>query len=175
MMRPGRTGLLLATVLSAFALTACGSATVENDPGTDTSVAPLERAPQSTSENNEDDREEEGGDRDSQSAAQPQPQDQRAQEVSEVPSPEPERSEEDTDFLDGVAEGGIDIEGVEDQLIGAASTVCRPADQGEGEGAAVAEVTVGAVAGQLQEQGRTELDQEDAAALIENEARAAYC
>ncbi|AGF73617.1 DUF732 domain-containing protein [Corynebacterium halotolerans] len=168
-MRPGRHGLLLATALSAFALTACGGATVENDPGTDTSVAPLERAPQSTPAES-DDESDDGGERPPAAPpASPQPQDQGAQEVSEVPTPQPERSGEDTAFLGGLSDGGIDVNGVEDQLIGAASTVCRAEESGIGE------VTVTAVAGQLVEQQRTELTAEDAVALIENEARAAYC
>ena len=64
---------------------------------------------------------------------------------------------------------GVDVDGVEDQLIGAASTVCRS------ENSDIGQVTVTAVAGQLVEQQRTELNAEDAVALIENEARAAYC
>lgn len=174
-MRAGRTGLLLATLLSAGVLTACGSATVENDPGADASVAPLERAPRATTEQPED------GDADAPAApAQPQPRDQRAQEVSEVPDPAPERSEEDSAFLTAVAEGGVDVAGVEDQLIGAALTVCRSeggdsSDIAEQQERDAGTVTVGAVAGQLLEQGRTELEQEETVALIENEARAAYC
>lgn len=172
-MRPGKYGLALATVLSALALTACGGATVENDPGTDTSVAPLERAPQSTPADSdaESDGESDAGDGAPPAAppASPQPQDQGAQEVSEVPNPQPERSEEDTTFLGGLSDGGIDVAGVEDQLIGAASTVCRAEDSDIGQ------VTVTAVAGQLVEQQRTDLNPEAAVSLIENEARAAYC
>ena len=61
----------------------------------------------------------------------------------------------DQDFLAAVAEKGVDIDGVEDQLVGAAQASC----QGDA-------VTVPAVAGQLIEQGRTELSHEDVVQLI---------
>ena len=62
---------------------------------------------------------------------------------------------------DAVKKGGVNTEGVEDQLVGAAQAAC----QGDG-------VTVPAVAGQLIEQGRSELSHEQLIQLITERGRA---
>lgn len=169
MRTPARTGLLIAALAGALTLTACGEATVENDPATATSVAPLERAPKSASSEEGTATEETAGRPPAGRPAEPQPQDQGAREIDEIPEQETPRSPEDVAFLGALVDEDIDIEGVEDQLIGTASTVCVGSEN------VLTEATPPAVAGQLVEQGRTDLPVAEVAALIESAAKNAYC
>ncbi|AKK09881.1 hypothetical protein [Corynebacterium testudinoris] len=158
-----RFGLAITALATAGVLAACGGATVDEDSTTATSVAPLERAPQSTTASES-----------SSATARPtpteaQPQDQGAREVEEVPEQSVPRTKEDLDYLEDLGGSGIDVKGVESQMIGTAVTVCRPEDSG------IDAVTVPAVAGQLVEQGRSDKSPEEIATLIENAARKAYC
>lgn len=163
---PAKTGLLVAVLTGALTLSACGEATVENDP-TATSVAPLERAPrESTSETTT---ESERPTPPRQRPADPQPQDQGAREVDEIPAQEVPRSPEDVTFLGDLTDEDVDVEGVEDQLIGTAATVCGGGDND------LTTATLPAVAGQLVEQGRSDLPVDEVATLIESAARNAYC
>ena len=157
-----------AVLLAAGALLAgCGSATVDESEATETSVAPLERSASassaaasgassetstSTSENSSAGSSSRGtGD---------EPEDRGAREVSEIPAPAPDEGP-NQDFLAAVSQGGVNTDGVEDQLIGAAQASC----QGDA-------VTVPAVAGQLIEQGRSELSHEQLIQLITERGRA---
>ena len=157
-----------AVLLAAGALLAgCGSATVDESEATETSVAPLERSASassaaasgassetstSTSENSSAGSSSRGtGD---------EPEDRGAREVSEIPAPAPDEGP-NQDFLAAVSQGGVNTDGVEDQLIGAAQASC----QGDA-------VTVPAVAGQLIEQGRSELSHEQLTQLIKEQGRA---
>jgi len=157
-----------AVLLAAGALLAgCGSATVDESEATETSVAPLERSASassaaasgassetstSTSENSSAGSSSRGtGD---------EPEDRGAREVSEIPAPAPDEGP-NQDFLAAVSQGGVNTDGVEDQLIGAAQASC----QGDA-------VTVPAVAGQLIEQGRSELSHEQLTQLITEQGRA---
>lgn len=165
----------MATVISALALTACGGdATVENDDVS--SVDPLTRSSESGGETTADTSAETAEPEETgepaatpgQSAppAEPQPEDGAAEEIEEIPEQTAERSPEEQALLSEVGEGGIDTAGVEDQIIGAAATVCDTEGQN---------VIVPAAAGQLVEQGKTELSPEEAASLIESAANSAYC
>ncbi|OFT58795.1 hypothetical protein [Corynebacterium sp. HMSC05E07] len=161
---PGAAAVLLA---AGALLAGCGSATVDESEATETSVAPLERsassssakasgessgASTSTSENSSAGSSSQGtGD---------EPEDRGAREVSEIPAPAPEEGP-NQDFLGAVSQGGVNTDGVEDQLIGAAQAAC----QGD-------TVTVPAVAGQLIEQGRSELSHEQLTQLITEQGRA---
>jgi hypothetical protein len=169
MRTPARTGLLTAALTGALTLTACGGATVENDPTTATSVAPLERAPRTDASETTSEAGETTGRPTAGRPVEPQPQDQGAREVDEVPEQQTPRSAEDVTFLGDLTDEGIDIEGVEDQLIGTASTVCGGGDDD------LTTATLPAVAGQLVEQGRTDLPVEEVAALVEAAATNAYC
>ena len=71
----------------------------------------------------------------------------------------------DADYLAALTQSGINTEGVEDQLLGVGQNSCEGQDS----------VTIGAVAGQLIEQGRTQLPHEQVVALITNTAMASYC
>ena len=68
-----------------------------------------------------------------------------------------------------IADEGIDVEGVESQLIGTAAIVCNDDDSEFGR------APVPAVAGQLVSQGRTDKSVEDVTAIIEAAAKNAYC
>lgn len=169
MRTPARTGLLIAALGGALTLTACGGATVENDPTTATSVAPLDRAPRNGDSEAESGSGEAVDRPPAGRPAEPQPQDQGAREIDEIPEQQIPRSAEDVAFLGELTDEGIDVDGVEDQLIGTASTVC-----GNGENV-LTEATPPAVAGQLVEQGRTDLPVGEVTALIESAAQNAYC
>lgn len=169
MRTPARTGLIIAALTGTLTLTACGGATVENDPTTATSVAPLERAPKGDASEESPEDAETAGRPPAGRPAEPQPQDQGAREIDEIPEQETPRSPEDVTFLGDLTDEGIDVEGVEDQLIGTASTVCG------NDGNVLTEATPPAVAGQLVEQGRTDLPVGEVAALIESAAENAYC
>lgn len=152
---------------ASLSVAACGSATVDNnavDPSA--TVAPLERgvaatsdasAPASSSVRRSAQRPA------SSTSAEPQPEDRSAQEVEQAPMPQV--SGNDADFLSRLRAGGIAADGIEDQLIGAGQAACNPDDG----------VTVGAVAGQLLEQGRTNLSVEEVTALIDAQAHSTIC
>ena len=152
---------VLITLGFALSLVACGSSTVTDNGGEQTTVAPLNRATQSasTSASTTSDKAK------SQQSEEPSVKDQAAEEVSEVPPAEIQLSQEDKKYLDGLAKGGIDIKGHESEMIGAAGVVCSnefPA-------------AVNAVAGQLVEQQRTTLSVEEVSQLITDTAQKSYC
>lgn len=160
--------LTLASVAAAaLVLSACSSATVDNsadnaaDSAVPSSVAPLERNKDLDATTGESEPEEADS---SESAAEPQAQDQGAQEIEEIPDAPP-REEGEQELLGAIGEAGINVDGVEDQLITAARAACNQEDQ----------VTVQAIAGQLIEQGRTELAIGEVVTLIEDTARTGYC
>ncbi|OFP66834.1 hypothetical protein HMPREF2978_04175 [Corynebacterium sp. HMSC074C01] len=135
-------------------LSACGSATVDEGDATETSVAPLERSSAASGESSASKASESSASAPAERTSGEEPEDRGAREISEIPSPAPPQGP-DQDFLSAVAEKGVNVDGVEDQLVGAAQASC----QGDA-------VTVPAVAGQLIEQGRTELSHEDVVQLI---------
>ena len=74
------------------------------------------------------------------------------------------RPEEDEAFLEALREGGVNVEGNEEQLVGTARTICGGST-----------ITRDAVAGQLVEQQATQLEVEELAKLIETAARDNLC
>lgn len=141
---------------SALALSACGGSTVTSDDvASSTSVAPLEHSSSATTTSS----------RATSSSAQPQ--DEGAREISSIPSAQPQVDAATEGYLSEISDGGIDVAGVEDQLVGTAQAVC--ADD------PVSAATAGAVAGQLVEQGRTDLAADEVTRIIESSARDAYC
>ena len=165
-------------LMASLSLAACGSATVDSDSevSPDATVEPLERGDSSeedadsteessseaTSATSTSKRAEEDAEA-STSTSEPAPEDRGAQEVEQAPTPQV--SDSNAGYLDAVAGGGVDIAGVENQLVSAGNTACNPDD----------EVTVPAVAGQLIEQGRTDKSVEEVITLINEQAQAAYC
>ena len=140
----------LVVVGAALCLTlaGCGSATVDSEPSQETEVAPLEReseAPTSAEETSSKSQEDRG-----------------AREISEIPSAEVPES--DAKYLDKLKDAGVNVDGVEDQLLGAGKAAC---DENE--------VTISAVAGQLIEQQRTTMGFEELSQLIKDSARSGIC
>ena len=87
-----------------------------------------------------------------------------ASEVSDFPENTAKRPPEQEAYLEALREGGVKIEGNEDQLLATAGTLCG------GE-----TITRDAVAGQLIEQQRTSLDYEQLIKLIDDAAHANLC
>lgn len=149
----------------ALALTACGGSTVTSDDvdSSSTSVAPLDRG--SSSASSSPSSSSTSSSRAASSSAQPQ--DEGAREISSIPSAEPAVDPTQEKYISGLADDGINVEGIEAQLVGTAQTVCSDDP--------LASVTAGAVAGQLIEQGRTDRSVEEVTRAIETSARDNYC
>lgn len=175
-------GLALAGVLLAGGLVACGSATSSSDDADPAaaSSSSLARADKDASEQKSGDKSQDSKAGDSAKkdhngeAAKPAQggavvNDQPAAEVSEVPSFKDDYSDEDHAYLDDLKDKGIDPKGIEAQLIGTASEVCRAKDAGEES------FLVEPIAGQLVELGHTDLSLEDARTVITQAAQRAYC
>ena len=90
--------------------------------------------------------------------------DQPAREVTEVPQQASAFTPAEEAYLAGLRENGVNIDGVEDQLTATGATVCED-DL----------ITRDAVAGQLVEQRRTDMDAAGVATLIDDTARANLC
>lgn len=179
-MRAPQVAAACAALVLAGSLTACGgSATVDNKGGAEsTSIAPLERASTAPSSAAASDAASAtdsatastastaGSGAGGTAAVSPAVagHDEAGREISAIPVPAGP-AEQDAPYLEQVQASGINIDGVEDQLLGAASAACNSADT----------VTVNAVAGQLIEQGRTTLPIEQVAAILADNARATYC
>ncbi|OFP36426.1 DUF732 domain-containing protein [Corynebacterium sp. HMSC071B10] len=153
------TGLICLTTL-ACTLTACsGSTTVEGD-----DVTPAESVTSEASAAKDTEASTSEATRSSAPPANTGPRDQPAQEVSVAPEQSSGFSPEEEAYLQQLSERGLNIEGVEDQLTATGRTVC--ADD---------TVTRDAVAGQLVEQRRTDMDAATLGTLIADTARANLC
>ena len=175
-------GLALAGVLLAGGLVACGSATSSSDDADPAaaSSSSLARADKDASEQKSGDKSQDSKagysakkDHNGEAAKPAQGgaavNDQPAEEISEVPSFKDDYSDEDHAYLDDLKDKGIDPKGIEAQLIGTASEVCRAKDAGEES------FLVEPIAGQLVELGHTDLSLEDARTVITQAAQRAYC
>ena len=140
--------LVVAGAALCLGLAGCDSATVDSEPSQETEVAPLERESDVPSS--------------SESATSKSQEDRGAREISEIPSAEV--PEPDAKYLDKLKDGGVNVDGVEDQLLGAGKAAC---DENE--------VTISAVAGQLIEQQRTTQSFEELSQLIKDSARSGIC
>ena len=129
-------------------LAGCDSATVDSEPPQETEIAPLERESDAPSS--------------SENSASKSQEDRGAREISEIPSAEVPES--DAKYLDKLKDAGVNVDGVEDQLLGAGKAAC---DENE--------VTIAAVAGQLIEQQRTTMGFEELSQLIKDSARSGIC
>lgn len=158
-----------ACVLSATALVACGGATSDGGSATEsTTVAPLSREKSSSESSKASGKASESSEA-AKSSGSSAPQDREAREVSEVPTNAPNLSDNDRTYLDALKDGGINVDGVEDSLIGTASGVCQNQDTEN------IDVMTHAVAGQLIEQGRTDKGHEEVAKTLSDASKAAYC
>ena len=173
--------------VAALTLAGCGGATSESDDtadaGTTATSSTLPRADSPTSRSEEADEEKSARESSLSSAsperrevapapvapAVPEPRDGAAKEIDEIPSLAQDRSPADLDYLKALKDGGISVDGVEDQMIGAAAEVCRSAASG------VENYTLEAVAGQLVEQERASAPVPEIADRIASAAKSAYC
>ena len=146
----------LATIASVAALAGCGGATVDSDDVTETATAT------STSETTETVSSSTAVERSSSVSGGAA--DQPAREVTEVPQQASAFTPAEEAYLAGLRENGVNIDGVEDQLTATGATVCED-DL----------ITRDAVAGQLVEQRRTDMDAAGVATLIDDTARANLC
>lgn len=155
-----------AVALAATTLTGCGSTTVDSKDAAAASstVAPLPRQSTAAPSMPAD-----APNRPSGPDANTQGRDLGGREIKEIPT-DAQLPREERQYLEALRTGGIDVEGVSDQLVGTAHAVCADPHQ-----AGQVNVTALAVAGQLIAQNKTTLSAEQAAALIDTEARKAYC
>lgn len=148
-----------ATAAAAVAVAACGGATVDSDDVTDTPTVASEAETESETETSEVP---------SSSAVvssqSKRVDDQPAREVTDVPQQASAFSPQEEAYLATLRESGVNVDGIEDQLTATGATVC--ADN---------LITRDAVAGQLVEQRRTDMDAAGVAALISDTARANLC
>lgn len=151
-----------ATAAAAVAVAACGGATVDSDDVTETPTVVSETTEAETSETTE------ASDTTATSAVvssqSKRVDDQPAREVTEVPQQASAFTPQEEAYLATLRESGVNVDGIEDQLTATGATVC--ADN---------LITRDAVAGQLVEQRRTDMDAAGVAALISDTARANLC
>ena len=173
----------LAAVLATGSLTlaACGSATVEDEAPETLSNSSSETTSSASSSSSKS-KEKDGKDKDTKSSttapsasnAEPAPQgsgsaggtgsaDRGAQEIAEIPEAEGFEGE-NAAFLDEVRELGVDVAGVEGQIVSAGHLVCN--DQ---------TAILHAVTGQLIGQERTDREFEELADTLTESARKHFC
>lgn len=152
-----------ATAATAVAVAACGGATVDSDDVTDTPTVASEAETESETETTT----ETSAAPSSSAVVSSQSQrvdDQPAREVTDVPQQASAFSPQEEAYLATLRESGVNVDGIEDQLTATGATVC-----------ADSLITRDAVAGQLVEQRRTDMDAAGVAALISDTARANLC
>lgn len=160
MRKTAMTAVLAAVGLS---LAACGGATVDSEDVTATPSTST-AAPSSSVEESESAAETESSSAASAPADDPAAGEGAASEVENTPDAAPMRPEQDEAFLEALREGGVNVEGNEEQLVGTARTICGGSD-----------ITRDAVAGQLIEQQATQLEFDDLTKLIDSAARDNLC
>lgn len=168
---PARRTFAALCAVGCLTLAACGGeATVEHS---DATGAP-EASTSAADKNDKDKEKESASETTSQKSASHRTADESegdlgAREVDEVPTGAPAADPAEADYLKVLDEKGIRTADDADQLVGLARTVCAEDNEDGGR------VTAEAVAGQLVEQRKTELSQQDAAQLLVDTARAEYC
>ena len=159
--------LCLTTITCTAALTACGGATVDSEDVTETAATSATETATSATESGTASATESAT---ASSAAAPRSSsrngagDQPAREVETVPTQVPSYAPEEQAFLDHLRQNGVNVDGLEDQLTATGFTVCDDDT-----------ITRDAVAGQLVEQRRTDMDAGTVATLLSDTARANLC
>lgn len=151
---------LCLTTITCTALTACGGATVDSD---DVEVTETTETATSTTAETSTTASAETSAAPASSASNGAG-DEPAREVDSVPHQAPAYSPEEQAFLDHLSQNGVNVDGLEDQLTATGFTVCDNDT-----------ITRDAVAGQLVEQRRTDMDAAAVATLIGDTARANLC
>lgn len=158
----------LATFASAATLAACGGATVDSDDvtesgATSTTAAASTGATDATATATTSASTATVTER-STSIREGSYEDQPARGVDAPATMVPTYSPQEQAYLDHLKESGVNVDGIEDQLTATGATVC-----------ANDPITRDAVAGQLVEQRRTDMDASAVAALLSDTARANLC
>lgn len=156
----------MAALLAAAGLTlaACGGATVDSDDVTETPAPSSSAEEQSMEESSTESSTEPSSAAPAAPADDPAAGEGAASEVENTPDAAPMRPEKDEAFLEALRQGGVNVEGNEEQLVGTARTICGGST-----------VTRDAVAGQLVEQQATDMNVEELSELIESAARDNLC
>ncbi|OFL91108.1 hypothetical protein [Corynebacterium sp. HMSC055D05] len=152
--------LCLTTITCTAALTACGGATVDSEDVTETAATSATETATSATESGTASATESATASSSRNGAGDQP----AREVETVPTQVPSYAPEEQAFLDHLRQNGVNVDGLEDQLTATGFTVCDDDT-----------ITRDAVAGQLVEQRRTDMDAGTVATLLSDTARANLC
>ncbi|WP_258867098.1 DUF732 domain-containing protein [Corynebacterium amycolatum] len=148
-----------AVALLTFGVAACGSSTVESSEVTSSTTTKTSTTSSSTKTS---------APKSSEKSA-PEITDPQAKRVDEAPDGQMKLSEADDSYLGALEKAGIDVAGVEDQLIGTGRAACADAPEEEREVIALA------IAGQLVAQGRSQESAEEVAKTIASSAKKAYC
>lgn len=148
-----------AIALLTFGVAACGSSTVESSEVTSSTTTKTSTTSSSTKTS---------APKSSEKSA-PEITDPQAKRVDEAPDGQMKLSEADDSYLGALEKAGIDVDGVEDQLIGTGRAACADAPEEEREVIALA------IAGQLVAQGRSQESAEEVAKTIASSAKKAYC
>ena len=154
---------LCLTTITCTALTACGGATVDSDDVEVTETTEVTETATSTTAETSTTASAETSAAPASSASNGAG-DEPAREVDSVPHQAPAYSPEEQAFLDHLSQNGVNVDGLEDQLTATGFTVCDNDT-----------ITRDAVAGQLVEQRRTDMDAAAVATLIGDTARANLC
>lgn len=148
-----------AVALLTFGMAACGSSTVESSEVTSSTTTKTSTTSSSTKTS---------APKSSEKSA-PEITDPQAKRVDEAPDGQMKLSEADDSYLEALEKAGIDVAGVEDQLIGTGRAACADAPEEERQAIALA------IAGQLVAQGRSQESAEEVAKTIASSAKKAYC
>lgn len=148
-----------AVALLTFGVAACGSSTVESSEVTSSTTTKTSTTSSSTKTS---------APKSSEKSA-PEITDPQAKRVDEAPDGQMKLSEADDSYLEALEKAGIDVAGVEDQLIGTGRAACADAPEEERQVIALA------IAGQLVAQGRSQESAEEVAKAIASSAKKAYC
>lgn len=148
-----------AVALLTFGVAACGSSTVESSEVTSSTTTKTSTTSSSTKTS---------APKSSEKSA-PEITDPQAKRVDEAPDGQMKLSEADDSYLEALEKAGIDVSGVEDQLIGTGRAACADAPEEERQVIALA------IAGQLVAQGRSQESAEEVAKTIASSAKKAYC
>ena len=145
--------------LLTFGVAACGSSTVESSEVTSSTTTKTSTTSSSTKTSAQK----------SSEKSAPEITDPQAKRVDEAPDGQMKLSEADDSYLEALEKAGIDVAGVEDQLIGTGRAACADAPEEERQVIALA------IAGQLVAQGRSQESAEEVAKTIASSAKKAYC
>ncbi len=157
--------LCLTTITCTAALTACGGATVDSEDVTETAAtSATETATETATESATGSAAASSAGGAPGSSSRNGAGDQPAREVETVPTQVPSYAPEEQAFLDHLRQNGVNVDGLEDQLTATGFTVCDDDT-----------ITRDAVAGQLVEQRRTDMDAGTVATLLSDTARANLC